>query len=131
MNMKYQIKFYCKHHWQTRIECSWRIDFGALSFSVFVWQLVMCNWHLLLFPVPVNLLSIFGTGSSTKSPVPRNIFIFNCTLDSKPFKLVFCICRRAKAFSKFQLKSYEDVLEIFESFSSTFPIDPSCIQHIR
>ena len=124
--MKYKIKFHCKQPWQTRIECSrqtlipqdwhYSVDFWGLSFSFFVWQLAMCNWHLLLCPVPVNLLSTFGTGSSTKSAVPRNIFIFNCTLDAKPFKLLRCTFGRAKAFAKFQLKSYEDVLEISESF---------------
>ena len=36
-------------------------DFGTLPYSVFVWQLAMCNWHLLLCPVPVNLLSTFFT----------------------------------------------------------------------
>ena len=134
MNTKYKIKFHCKQPWQTRIECSrqiliphdWHcsVDFGALSFSFFVWQLAMCNWHLLLCPVPVNLLSTFGTGSSTKSAVPRNIFIFNCTLDAKPFKLLRCTCGRAKAFAKFQLKSYEDVLEISESFFKHHTVFP-------
>ena len=76
----------------------------------------MCNRHLLLCPVPTNLLSTFGTGSSTKSTVPRNIFIFNCTLDAKPLKLFRCACGSAKAFIKFQLKSYEDVLQISKSF---------------
>ena len=147
--MKYKTKFHCKQSWQTRIECSRKIlipndwhcsvEFGALSFSVFVWQLVMCNWHFLLCPVPVNLFSSFGTGSSTKTAVPRNIFIFNFTLDTKPFKLLRCTCERTKAFAKFQLTSYETVLEI--SFSSSawiifqtphvFPIGSSCMQHIR
>ena len=95
--MKYKIKFHCKQHWQTRVECSqqiliphdwhYSVDFGALFFSVFLWQFSMCNWHLLLCPVPVNFLSIFGTGSSTKSAVPRNIFIFNCTIVSGLFYL--------------------------------------------
>ena len=120
MNMKYKIKFHCKPPWQTSIECSqhiliphdWHcsVDLGAFSFSFFVWQLAMCNWHLLFCPVPVSLLSPFGTDSSTKSAVPRNIFIFNCTLDANPFKLLRCTCGRAKVFAKFQLKSYEDVL---------------------
>ena len=124
--MKYKIKSPCKKPWQTRIKCfqqiliphDWHctVDFGAWSFSVFVWQLAMCNCHLLLCPVPVNLLSNFGTGSSTKSAVPRNIFILNCNLDDKPFKLLRCTSGRAKAFAKFQLKSYGDVLEISESF---------------
>ena len=124
--MKYKIQFDRKQPRQTRIECSrqiltphvWHclVDFGLQSFSVFLWQLAMCNRHLLLCPVPTNLLSTFGTGSSTKSTVPRNIFIFNCTLDAKPLKLFRCACGSAKAFIKFQLKSYEDVLEISKSF---------------
>ena len=99
MYMKYKIRSHCKQPWWTRIECSWSIlmphdwhwsvVFGALSFSVFVWQLAMCNCHPLLCPVPVNLLPTFGTGSSTKSTVPRNIFIFNCMLDAKPLNLFF------------------------------------------
>ena len=140
VNMKYKLKFHCKKPWQTRIECSWQIlvphdwhcldDFGALAFSVFVWQLTMCNWHLLLCLVPVNFLSTFGAGSSTKSTVPRNIYIFNCTLDTKPFSLLCCTCGRAKAFPKFQLKSYEDVLELSEWIPHGFPIDSSYIQNI-
>ena len=106
------------HDWH----CS--VDFGALSFSFFVCQLAMCNWHLLLCFVPVNLLSTFGTGSSTKSAVPRKIFIFNCTLGAKPFKLLRCTCGRAKAFAKFQLKSYEDMLEISESFFKHHTVFP-------
>ena len=57
MNMEYKI--HCKQPWQICIGCSWQIliphdwhysvDFGALSFSVFLRQLTMCNWHLLLF----------------------------------------------------------------------------------
>ena len=31
-----------------------------------------------------DLLSTFGSGSSTKSTIPRNIFIFSCMLDAKP-----------------------------------------------
>ena len=132
--MKYKIKFHCKQHWQTRVECSqqiliphdwhYSVDFVALFFSVFLWQFSMCNWHLLLCPVPVNFLSIFGTGSSTKSAIPRNIFIFNCTLDTKPFKLLRCTCGRAKDFSKFQLKSYEDVFKISESFFKHHTVFP-------
>ena len=142
--MKYKIRFHCQQPWQTRIECSRQIliphdqhcsnDFEALSFSVFVWQLAMCYWHLLLCPVSVNLLSTFRAGPSTKSAVPRNIFIFNFTLDANLFKLIRCTCGRAKAFDKFQLKSYEDVLEISESFFKhhrVFTIDSSRIQHIR
>ena len=90
--------------------------FWGISFSVSVWQLAMCNWHLLLCSVPVNLFSTFGTGSSTKNAVPANIFILNCTLYAKLFKLLCCTCGRAKVFAKFQLKSHEDVVEIFESF---------------
>ena len=122
--MKYKIKFYCKQPWQTHIECSrqlliphdWHcsVDFGVLSFSIFVWQLAMRNWHLLLCPFPVNLLFTFGTGSSTKSAFPKNTFILNCMLDAKPFKLLHCTCGKAKAFANFQLKSYEDMLEISE-----------------
>ena len=124
--MKYKIQFDCKQPWQTHIECFrqiliphiWHcsVDFGVQSFSVILWQLAICNWHLLLCPVPTNLLSTFGTGSSTKSSVPRNIFIFNCTLDAKPFKIFRCACGSVMAFIKFQLKSYEDVLEISKSF---------------
>ena len=124
--MKYKIKFYCKQPLQTRIECVWQrlityvwhfsVDFGALRFSVVVWQLVIGDWHLPLCPVPVNLLSTFGIVSSTKSAVSRKIFIFNCTLGATSFKLCRCTCGRAKAFAKFQSKSYEDVLEISESF---------------
>ena len=66
--------------------------------------------------VPVNLLSTFGTGSFTKSAAARNTFIFNCTLDAKQFKLLRCTSGRAKAFAKFQLKPYEDMPEISESF---------------
>ena len=83
MNMKYKIKFHCKQPLQTRMECSRQIliphdwhcsaDFGALSFSVFMWQLAMCNWYLLLCPVPLSLLSTFSTSSSTKSAVARSI----------------------------------------------------------
>ena len=61
--------------------------FWALSFSVFDWHLAMCNWYHFFCLVPVNLLSTFGTGSSTKSAVPRNIFIFNCTIVSGLFYL--------------------------------------------
>ena len=134
MNMKYKIKFICQQPGQTRIACSRKIliphdwhcsvDFEALSISVFVWQLAMCNWHLLFCPVPANLLSTFGNGSSTKSAFPRNIFIFNCTLDTKPFKLLCCTCGKAKAFAKFQLKSYKDVLEISESFFKPYTVFP-------
>ena len=141
MNMKYKIKFHCKQPRQTRIECSrqilipndWHclVDFGALSFSVFVWQLAMCNWYFLLCPVPVGLLSTFGTGSSTKSAVPRNIFIFNWTLDAKPFKLLRYTCRRAKAFAKFQLKSFEDVLEIAGSFFKHHIVFPLTLAYDR
>ena len=126
MNIKYKIKFHCNQLWQTGIECSrqilmphdWHclVDFRALSFSFFLWQLAMCSWHLILCPVTVNLLFTFGTGSSTKSVLPRNIFIFNCTLNAKPFKIFRFTCGRAKAFVKSQLKSYEDVLETSESF---------------
>ena len=83
----------------------------------------MCNWHLLLCGIPVNLLSTFSTGSSTKSAVPRNIFVFNRTLDAKSFKL-FYTCGRAKAFAKFQLKSYEGVLEISESLFKLHTVFP-------
>ena len=96
--MKYKIKFHCKQPLQTRIECVWQrlitydwhfsVDFGALRFSVVVWQLVIGDWHLPLCPVPVNLLSTFGIVSSTKSAVSRKIFIFNCTLGATSFKLV-------------------------------------------
>ena len=91
---------------------------------LFVLQLAMCNWNLLLFPVSVNLLSTFDIGSSTKSTVPRNIFIFNYTLDVKPFKLFRCKCRRAKAFAKFRVKSYEDMLKISESFFKHHTVFP-------
>ena len=97
-------------------------------------ELLLYDWHLLHCPVPVNPLSSFRTGPSTKSPVPRNIFIFNCTLDANPFKLFRCICGRAKAFSKFQQKSYEDVCKISKYFFQIphgFHIECSCIQHIR
>ena len=134
MNMKCIIKFHSEQPRQTRIACSQQIliphdwncsvDFGTLSFSVFVWQLAMCNCNFLLCPVPANLLSTFGTGSSAKSAVPRNIFIFNCTLDAKPFKLLRCTCGKAKAFAKVQLKSYEDVLEISESFLKHHTVFP-------
>ena len=134
MNVKYEIKFHRKQPWQTRIECSriilipnnrhcW-VDFGALSFSVSVWPFAVCNWHLLLCPVPVNLLSTFGTGSSTEITVPRNNFIFNYTLDVKPFKLIHCTCWRARAIAKFQLKSDEGVLEISESFFKHHTVFP-------
>ena len=133
MNIKYKTKFHCKQPWKTRIECSrqiliphdWHclVDFWALSFSVFVWQLAMCNWHLLLCPVPVNLLCSFGTGSSTKSAVPRNIFIFSYA-GAEPFKLLRCTCGRAKVFAKFQLKPYEDVLEISESLFKHYTVFP-------
>ena len=66
----------------------------------------MYNWQLLICPVTVNLLSTFGTGLSTKSTVHRN-----------SLKYIFCCpCGRAKAFAKFQLKLYEDLLEISKSF---------------
>ena len=139
--MKYKIKLNCQQPWQTRIERSrqilipydWHcsVDFGAFSFSVFVWQLAMGNWNLLPCPVPLNLLSTFDTGPSTKSAVLRNIFIFICTLYAKLFKLLRCICGRAKAIAKSQLKSYEDVLEISESlFRHQTVFDSTCIQHI-
>ena len=95
--MKHKIKFHCKQPWQTHIECSQQIlilddwhssvNFGALSFSVFVWQLAMCNDIFSFCPVPVNVLATFYTGSSNKTAVPRNISIFNCTLDAKTLKL--------------------------------------------
>ena len=84
----------------------------------------MCNSYLLLCPIPVNLLSTVDTGSSTKSTVPRNIFIFNYTLEANSFKLLRCTCGRTKAFAKFQLKSYEDVLEISESFFKHHTVFP-------
>ena len=74
--------------------------------------------------VSVNLLSNFVTDSSIKSAVPRNIFIFNCTLDAKPFKLHRCTCERARTFAKFQLKSYEDVLEMSKSFFKHHTVFP-------
>ena len=96
--MKYKIKIHCKQPCETRIECSreimiphdWHcsIGFGALSYSVFVWQLTMCNWHLLLCPFPLNFFSTFAPGSFTESAVSRNAFIFNCTLDPKLLKFV-------------------------------------------
>ena len=132
--MKYKTKFHRKQSWQTHIECSrpimilhdWHcsVDFEALSFSVFVWQLARCNWHLLLCSVSVNLLSSFVTDSSTKSEVPRNIFTFKCTLDAKPFKLHRWTCERARTFAKFQLKSYEDVLEMSKSFFKHHTVFP-------
>ena len=105
--------------------------FWALSFSVFDWHLAMCNWYHFFCLVPVNLLSTFGTGSSTKSAVPRNIFIFNWTLDAKPFKLLRYTCRRAKAFAKFQLKSFEDVLEIAGSFFKHHIVFPLTLAYDR
>ena len=72
------------------------VDFGAFYFSVFVWKWAMCNWHLLICLVPVNLFSIFGTESSTESAVSRTIFIFNSTLDVKLFKLLCCICEEPR-----------------------------------
>ena len=141
--MKYKIRFHCKQPWQTRIECSLQIliphdrhcsnDFETLSCSAVVCQLAMCNSHLLFCPVSVNLLSTFRAGSSTRSAVLGYIFIFNFTLDANLFKLLRCTCGRAKAFAKFQLNSYEDVLEISESFfkhHTVFTIDSSGIQHI-
>ena len=126
--MIYKIKLHCKQPWQTRFERSrqilvphdWHcsVDFWAFSFSVFVWQWAMWNWNLLPCPVPLNLLSTFGTAPSTKSAVPRNIIIFICTLYAKLFKLLRCICGRAKAIVKSQLKSYETIF------------DSTCIQHI-
>ena len=77
-----------------------------------------CIIDIFSCPVPVKLLSTFGTG-------PRIIFILNCTLDAKPFKLLRCTCGRAMAFVKFQPKSYPDVLEISESFlkhDTVFPL---------
>ena len=71
---------------------------------------------------PVKLLSTFGTDSSTKCTVPRIIFILNCTLDAKPFKLLPCTCGRAMAFAKFQLNP--DVLEISESFLKHHTVFP-------
>ena len=37
---------------------------------------------------------------------------------------VVCACGKAKAFAKFQLKSYEDVLEIPESFFKPYTVFP-------
>ena len=100
------------------------VAFRALSFSVFVWKLSMCSWHLLLCPAPVNLLSTSSTGWSAKSAVPRSIFIFNYTLDAKPYTFLRCTCGRAKALAKFQLKSYEDVLKISGSFLKHYTVFP-------
>ena len=96
--MKHKIKFHCKQPWQTHIACSQQIlilhdwhssvNFGALSFSVFVWQLAMCNWHLLFLSSSCESSRYFRSGSSNKSAVPRNISIFNCTLDAKTLKLI-------------------------------------------
>ena len=74
--------------------------------------------------IPVNLLSTFSTGSSTKSAIPRNIFSFFCTLDVKPFKLHRYTCGRVKVFLNFHMKSYDDVLEISESFFKHHTVFP-------
>ena len=129
MNLKYKIKFYCKQPWKTRTECSWQIiiphdwhcpvNFGALSFSFFVWLLAMCNWRLLLCPVPVNLLSTFGNGSSTKSVVPRNIFIFNCTLDAKPFNFFVVHVEKPRLLSYSSWSHTKMCLKYLNCFSNT------------
>ena len=132
--MKCKMKFNCKQPWQTGIECSLQrliphdwycsIAFGALPFSVFVWQLAMCNWHLLLYTVPVNLFSTFEIGSSTKSaacwmPSHSNFFVVHVE-ETSFFKIpAEVICRCAW-----------NIWIIFQ-LPHGFPIDSSCIQHIR
>ena len=133
--MKYKIKFHCKQPWQrqTRIECSPKIliphdwhcsaDFGTLSFSVSVWQLAMCNWHLLfvrflwifsLLSVLAHLLKVLFQETSVFStarwmPCHSNFFVAHV---------------EEPAFGKFRLKSYEDVLEVSESFFKHHTVFP-------
>ena len=72
----------------------------------------------------MNLFSALGTYPSTGSAVARSAFIFNCTLDAKPFEILHFTGGRAKTCAKFQLKSYEDVLELFEPFFKHHKVFP-------
>ena len=132
--MKNKIKSHCKQPWQTRVEClrqiltphDWHssVDFGVLSFSVsaYQYQLAMCNWHLLLCPVLMNLF-LFLVLAHQKHCSKKHLY-FQLQLDVKPFKLLHCTCGRAKVFAKFHLKPYEDVFEISESFFKHHTVFP-------
>ena len=125
-------------HWmflQRLIPHDWYcpVDFGTLSFSVFVWQLTMCNWHLLLYTVPVNLFSTFGSGSSTKSAVPRkNFFSTACWMPSHSNFFVVHVEEPSlfKIPAEVICRCAWSIWIIFQT-PHGFPIDSSCIQHTR
>ena len=121
MNMKHKIKLHCKQTWQTRIECSrqmlvphdWHcsVDFGALFFSVFVWQLAMCNWHLLRFLWIFSLLSVLA---HLLKELFQETSLFSTTRWMPSHSNFFVV-----HVEELRLKSYEDVLKYLNHFSNT------------
>ena len=127
--MKYKIKFHCKQPRQSHIEGSPRILIPMIGTVQLIFGhcpfLSLCdNWPCVteIFSFVRILWIVFLY--VVLAHIPRNIFICNCTLDAKPFKILRCTCGRSKAFAKFRLKSYEDVLEISESFFKHHKVFP-------
>ena len=137
--MKYKIKFHCKQPRQSHIEGSPRIliphdwhcsvDFWALSFSFFVWQLAMCNWNLLLCSDPVNRLSLCGTGSYTKKHLSLQLHA-GCQAIQNSSLHMWKIQDFCQVPAEVIWRCAWNIWIIFQT-PQGFPIDPSFIQHIR
>ena len=137
--MKCKIKFHCKQPRKTNIEGSpqiliphdWHcsVDFGALSFSVSVWQLSMCNWNLLLCLDPVNRLSLYGTGSSTKKHLYLQLHAGCQAIQNSPLHM-WKIQGFCQAPAEVIWRCAWNIWIIFQT-PEGFPIDSGFIQHIR
>ena len=145
MNMKYKIKFHCKQPWQTRIEWSrqrliphdWHcsVDFVALSFSVFV----LCgNW-----PCVIDIFSfarflwIFSVLSVLAHPLKalfQETSLFSAGRRMPSHSNFFAVHMKEPRFlPNFSWSHMKTCLKYLNHFSNItrFPIDSSCIQHIR
>ena len=129
----------CKHELQILIECAlqtllphdrhFSLDVGILSFSLSLSKLFSCILHLFLLHLHSYQFRVFGTGSETSGPIPRNIFIFNWTIDVKQCNFCLPTWGNAKALARFHPKFYD---ENFKISSLCFKhIYPGNVKHVR
>ena len=85
---------------------------GILSFSLSLRKLFSCILHLLLLHLHSYQFRVFGTGSETSGPIPRNIFIFNWTIDVKECNFRLRTWGNAKALARFHPKFYDENFKI-------------------
>ena len=104
---------------------------GALSFSLLLWQ--FCKWirHFFLVPFESYLLSILGFGIGASSAVPINIWIFSWTILEKPLVLRWLsntqfICKLLSKIKGFVFANVDFVLHT----PNRFLIYSSSIQHL-